>query len=273
MTIKAKSSFQSFATLKDKLDKYKKLYYTRFGDGEIVAMMGKDQRNYLTSSGLVKELRESFTIVHPQYLIALSINLPYEKKMAPGIFAPYRKNDQLLAFLEQNNLLFHEEYESQVLFHYLSVFHSKLMFDFFEKYVRPKTKMFIGCTPKDVAEKLYGKIDYYVNIPSRNAYNSIDSWWPTIENNVSRVELVIPSAGAASNVISKRLWKLGAEVHLLDIGSIVDAVEGKKSRTWIRLKGHKIEQIMPKEYRDRSFSKKVRNLISDLKYLYRKHFK
>ena len=273
MTIQAKSSFQSFETLKEKLDNHKKLYYTRFGDGEVVAMMGKDHRNYLTSSGLVGELKESFLIDHPQYLIALSVNLPYEKKMAPGVFSPYNQNDNLLRFLEENNLLVHGVYESQVLFHYLSVFYSDLMYDFFEKYVRPKRKMFIGSTPKETAEKLYGEIHHYINIPMRNAYDSIDSWWPEIETNADKVELVIPSAGAASNVISKRLWNMNAEVHLLDIGSIVDAVEGKKSRTWIRLQGHKIEKILPKEYRNDSLSQTLRNKLNDLKYLYRRYFK
>jgi hypothetical protein len=273
MTIRAKSSFQTFDALREQLDKHKKLYFTRFGDGEVVAMMGKDHRNYKTSQGLVKELKESFTIDHPQYLIALSINLPYEKKMASGVFAPYTQNDNLLRFLENNDLLIHELYESQVMFHYISVFHPEKMFQFFERYVRPKKKMFIGCTPQPTAEKLYGNIDHYVNIPSRNAYNTIGQWWPEIEQNVDSVDLVIPSAGAASNVISKRLWNMDAQVHLLDIGSIIDAVEGKKSRTWIRLKGHKIEKVLPKKYRSKSPLKKISNLVGDIKYMRRKYFK
>ncbi len=273
MKIRAKTSLESFHTLTSKLDKHKRLFFTRFGDGEVVAMMGKDHRNYTTSEGLVEELKESFTIDSPQYLMALTINIPYEKKMAPGVFERFSSNDSLLRFLEQNDLLIQEEYESPILFHYLSVFYPDMMYDFFETYIRPCRKMFIGCTPREVAEKLYGKIDYYVPIPLRNAYNTIDAWWPEIEKHVNDVGLVLPSAGAASNVISKRLWKMGQEIHLLDIGSIVDAIEGKKTRTWIRLQGHQVEKILPKEYQNRSLLKKLSNFINNLKYFYRRYFK
>jgi hypothetical protein len=273
MTVRARTSFESFRTLTGKLDKHKRVFFTRFGDGEVVAMMGKDHRNYTTSEGLVKELRESFTIKHPQYLMALTINIPQEKKMAPGVFERFSSNDSLFRFLEQNNLLIQDEYESPVIFHYLSVFYPRMMYDFFETYVRPRKKMFVGCTPQHTAEKLYGPIDHYVRIPPRNAYNTIDEWWPEIEQHVNKVDLVVPSAGAASNVISKRLWNMGTDIHLLDIGSIVDAVEGKKSRTWIRLQGHQVEKVLPPKYRNRNFLKRLSNFRNDLKYYYRRYFK
>ena len=236
-------------------------------------MMGKDHRNYQTSAGLVEELKESFTIDHPNYLMALSINFPYEKKMAPGMFAPFTRNDYLLDFLANNDLLVKNTYENPFLFHYLTVFYSRQMFDFFETYIRPKRKMFIGSTPRDVAERLYGTIHHYIQIPAKHAYNSIDSWWPHVENNINDVELVIPSAGAASNVISKRLWNMNAQVHLLDIGSIVDAIEGKHSRIWVRIQGHKIKKILPKDQRNGLYPNSLKNSLNDLKYLYRRYIK
>ena len=273
MEIQTKATFESYYHITQLLEQNKKLFYTRFGDGEVTAMMGKEHRNYRNSQGLVEELKESFTINHSQYLIALAVNFPYEKKMAPGIFAPYPQNDELLDFLEENNLLIHHEYESHFLFQYLAVFYPKFMRDFLETYIRPKKKMFIGCTPKHIAEKLYGTIDYYINVPQRHAYDSIDQWWPDIRDNIHQVDLVIPSAGAASNVISKRLWQMDAQVHLLDIGSIVDALEEKHSRIWIRLQGYKIKRILPKEYQGDIFTNTFQNVIHEIKYLFRRYIK
>jgi len=271
--VRAKSTFETFYTLWEKLENNEKLFFTRFGDGEVVAMMGKDHRNYKTSEGLVKELQQSFFINDPKYLMALSVNFPYEKNMTPGIFAPYPQNDYLQKYLEENNLLVHDIYENHFMFHYMSVFYGDKMFRFFEKFIRPRKKMFIGSTTKESAEKLYGKIDYYIEVPSRHAYDSIDTWWPQIEKNYENVELVIPSAGAASNVISKRLWYKNANIHLLDIGSIIDAVEEKKSRIWVRLQGHKIKNVLPKAYRNEIYTNEFLNFIHEMKYLYRKYIK
>ncbi|MFW5780967.1 MAG: hypothetical protein ACOCXD_00195 [Bacteroidota bacterium] len=273
MSIRAKSSFESLQYIKEQLNQYQQLFFTRFGDGEVIAMQGEEHRNYHTSPGLVKELKESFTINHPRYLIALSVNFPYEKKMAPGIFAPYPQNNELLHYLEKSNLLIHQVYESHFVFHYLAVFYPKIMNGFLNTYIRPRKKMFIGSTPHKTAEKLYGPIAVYVNIPVRHAYDTIDDWWPAIRDQIEQVDLVIPSAGAASNIISKRLWNMDAKVHLIDIGSIVDALEEKQSRIWIRLQGYKIKRILPETYRNEIFTNIFQNIIHEIKYLFRLYVK
>lgn len=273
MTVHTKTTFETYNHIKTLLEQNKKVFYTRFGDGEIIAMMGKNHRNYQTSEGLVRELKESFRINHPQYLIGLAVNYPAENKMIKGVFAPFSFNEDLNLFLNKNDLYTNETYESFIFFHYLAVFYPKLMYNFFEKYIRPKTKMFIGSTPRHIAEKLYGKIDYYVNTPRQSAYDHIEDWWLQVEQNIDKVELVIPSAGAASNVISKRLWYKKLNINLFDIGSLVDAVDRKKSRGWIKRKGHKIQKILPPEHRDRSLSLKWQGIKGDFNYWYRRHIK
>jgi len=270
MELKVKSSIETLNAIISGLDTHKKFYYTRFGDGEILSMMGKNHRNYNFSIGLKNELVECFTIDHPQFLLASAINIKKEKGMSQGLFAAFGKNKELEDYVLTNNIFNSTGlYENYVAFHYLTVTRPKLIYNFFEKYIRPKKKMFIGCTPKEVAEKLYGKIDFYVNVPSKHAYDTINDWWPDIENNVDRVEMVIPSAGAASNVISKRLWKLNKEIHLLDIGSIIDAVEGRVTRTWIRLQGHKVNKILPERYREKRLSKKILFGLKNIKCYFR----
>ncbi|MBN1182990.1 MAG: DUF1792 domain-containing protein [Bacteroidales bacterium] len=270
MSFYAKSSFESFDFLKDHLLKYKKLFFTRFGDGEVISIMGRDHRNYKSSPELTSELQESFLIDNPQYLIALSVNMPFEKGMSRGLFAPYRKNDEFEDFIINQLKTKKEAYESQIMFHYLSVFKPRWMYEFFEEFIRPKKKMFVGCTPLEIVEKLYGKTDYYVNVPSRHAYDSINEWWPEILKNIDNIELLIPSAGAATNVINKRLWFMNKEIHSIDIGSIIDAVDYTISRTWIRLKGHKIQKLLPPDQREKRLSKRIQFVLKDIKYFFRK---
>ena len=270
MSFYAKSSFESFDFLKEQLQKHKKLYFTRFGDGEVISMMGQNHRNYKSSPELTKELQESFLTDHPQYLIALSVNMPFEKGMSRGLFAPYKKNNEFEDFINDQLMAKKKVYESQIMFHYLSVFKPYMMYDFFEEYIRPKRKMFVGCTPIEIVEKLYGKTDFYVNVPPKHAYNSMDEWWPEIVSNINDVELLIPSAGAATNVINKRLWEMDQEIHSMDIGSIIDAVDLTISRTWIRLKGHKIQKLLPHKHREKRFSKRIIFVLKDIKYFFRK---
>ncbi len=274
MSIRAKSSFESFERLCALLNQRRKVYFTRFGDGEVIAMMGRDHRNYKSSPSLVRELRESFLINDPLYLIALSINMPREWGMTRGVFAPYGQNDELAAFLENENLVRGDKiFESQIMFHYLAVFFPHLMYEFLEKFVRPRRKLFVGCTPQMVAEKLYGPIDIYIQTPAKHAFDSIGCWWKDVANGSREVELVIPSIGAASNIVSKRLWRLGREIHVLDIGSILDAIEGRRSRTWIKHVGHRLQNVLRPEYRDTSLAFQLTSLVKECKYAIRRLYR
>jgi len=235
-----------------------------------VAMMARDHRNYRTSPELVTELRDSFTIHEPGYLVALSVNLPRERGMSRGVFAPYASNDDLERFLLEERLAHPGQvFDSQIMFHYLSVFKPALMYAFLERWVRPRRYLFVGCTPPQTVAKLYGPNLRHVAVPPQHAYDTINAWWPRVLEHLDDVEVVIPSAGAASNVIGKRLWRLGTRVHCIDIGSIVDAVDGRLSRTWIRHVGHRIQRILPREHRDRRLHVRLWHAWKDLAYAVR----
>jgi hypothetical protein len=271
--IKSKRAKETFDYLNVLLKKHKKLYFIRFGDGEILSMQGKDDNNYTSSNALTHELIESFIIEDPQYLIACAINPPKEKNISKGVFNIVDHNQEMADFLIDHKLVTKTKcYENAICFHYAGVFHTKQALHFFDEHIRPKKKMFIGGTSKPIAEKLYGIIDYYVPVPLKNAYSSIDEWWPQIIKNVDDVELVITSAGAASNVVCKRLWKLDKEIHLLDIGSMIDAVDGYMSRKWIKLLGHRINNLLPSEYRNNSLWFKIKSYYKDTYYFFRQLF-
>ena len=274
MPIRSKSTTDSLAHLTSLLREHKKVYFSRYGDGEIYTMVGKDCLEHDVSDLLEKGLIHSFEINSPQYLKAVGVNYPIEPGMIHGLFAPYIDNFDLEKYLLKR---FPSEdgavYENQILFHYLSVFKPDVMTRFLNEFVRGKRVMFIGSTARDVVEKLYGPLEVYIQIPGKNAFYKMDEWFPEILNNAHKVDVILPSAGVASNIINAKLWDAGVEAHVLDLGSLVDAAEGKGSRKWIKLKGYKVNQILLPQYQNQSPLFATKNLFKDIWFEMRKAWK
>jgi len=133
--IQTKTTSETYRTLCTLLDKNSKVYFSRFGDGDVVLMWGQDQRSHRHSPELQQELLESFTIKHPQYLKGLGANQINEPGMKEGLFARFDYiNADLCNWLQKtqgSNLVF----ESPIMFHYLSVFKPEYMVYFLRKYV------------------------------------------------------------------------------------------------------------------------------------------
>jgi len=272
--VKSKSTMETYHTLGDLLDNYKKVYYSRFGDGDIFIIMGRSQANHEYSEILAEELRQSLSIEHPQFLRGLLVNSPHERGTTKGLFEQYYYNDEMQDFIIENfNFSLPAVFESSVFPNYYSVFKPVEMNRFLDKYIRPQKKMFIGSVPEPEIRKLLGDIQYYVQIPRKNAYATMDTWWPEILKNLDSVDLVLPAAGMATRVISKRLWNLDKEVHCIDLGSIVDAVSSfTASRKWIKLKRHVFNRILLPEYRDNSLSYWIKYVIKETGFFFRRQF-
>jgi len=272
----SKSTTETYQTLCNLLRTNKKVYYSRFGDGDLFIMMGRNQANHDYSEELAAELRASLTVEHPQFLKGLPVNFPKERGMTKGLFEWFYFNDELAEFvIKKIPLTYPAVFESSWFPNYYSVFKPVDLSQFMDWFIRPRKKMFIGSVPPEDIQKLYGKIDCYVQLPRKNAYSTIDTWWPEILRNIDSVEVVLPAAGMATRVIAKRLWDLNKEVHCLDLGSIVDAVSSfAPSRKWIKLKGHVLNRILLPKYRDRSFKYKLGYAVKEtgffLRYLFYK---
>ena len=97
---------------------------------------------------------------------------------------------------------------------------------------------------KDKLERLVGKIDHFVQVPFHDAYYKMDEWWPEIEEFIDEVELCIPAAGMAGRVVQKRLWNLNKDIHSIDLGSVIDAVAERSTRTWIDRTNNIVENLL-----------------------------
>lgn len=267
-TIRTKNIMDSFNDLVEKLKRHDRVFFVRFGDGEFVTLMQRDHRNYIYNEGLEKELAASFRIRHEEYLIACPINYPYDEFHAKGIYRRFSWQQEMIDVMDARDFPQDVVFENPCIFQCLGVFKPKLLKGFLDGFVRKEKKMFIGSTDKLTAEKLYGRIDFHVQIPERNAYESIAEWWPEVVKNVGKVDLVIPSAGSTSNVISLRLWHMGVPCKVIDFGSIVDAVALKTSRSWIRLQGHQLLKTLENPPK-LSPSQRWKFLRKDIKFFFR----
>ncbi len=264
--IHTRTASETFQTLLHNLQSGARFTYTRFGDGDIHLLMGKSYRNHEYSDRIRKEMEESILTDDPNYLRAAVVNFPCDPEMRNGLFSIYPDNPEMEGFLSQNlPSLEKRPLEHPYALPYYCLFHSEQFHSLME-YLRSRRKLFIGGVDPSKASQFYGPIDQYVQTPSKNAYAEIDTWWPKVQAAAEKVDLVLPTAGAASKVINKRLWAAGYPGTCLDIGSIVDWVAGINSRKWIRLLGHRINRVMPKAYQNRSFSFKVEYQVREAFY-------
>ncbi len=245
--MKTKKTTETYDYLCYMLANHSKVYYSRFGDGDFNIMNGKREKMHQWSIELQTEMLEAFKIDDIHYIKGAMVNYPLEPGMGPGVFAPPGNNSEIENWLLTNQKIDKNTiFDSHIMFHYISVFKQDLMIDFLDTYIRNKKKMFIGSVDKKSIEKLVGKIDFYINIPKSDAYYSIDEWWPNIISHIDDVELCLPAAGMAGRVINKRLWNLNTDIHSIDLGSIIDAVAGQPTRTWIDKVGNIIQNILIK---------------------------
>ena len=48
----------------------------------------------------------------------------------------------------------------------------------------------------------------------------------------------------AGRVVQKRLWNLNKEIHSIDLGSIIDAVTQRSTRTWMDRVGITVDELL-----------------------------
>ncbi len=258
MPISTRSTLSTFKLLSDRLDKGCRTFYTRFGDGDLYLLMGKSYRNHRFNEEIRKEMEDSILIADPGYVKAMCVNYDLDPGMGAGLFTWYPDNDEMANFLSDTYAPDHTwEFEHHFTFPYYALFRPVEFQEFFNDHIRPRKKLFIGGVDKAVAERLFGPIDEYIRTPMRNAYGEIEQWWPQVQEAAARVELVIPTAGAASKIINKRLWQEGYTGNSIDVGALIDWVDGRRSRKWIKLLGHRINDVLVPGARNSSMSFKA----------------
>jgi len=208
----------------------KRFAYTRYGDGEL--MMMEDFKGHphtqWTSTEIKKELIDGFKIDDDDYMIGSSARMYHEEKAKPGLFAPFGNDDYLLTIV--NKYYSGKTFYSPIALHYAYKFEDGWMDSFFNA-LSPYKVVFVGGSHlKDV------DCDEFVEIPSEQAYDTIDEWFPKVKAAAKRNDVMMISAAMTANVIQKRLWKSRIKIGTIDLGSVASAItnySGDK-HTWIK---------------------------------------
>ncbi|NIJ45775.1 hypothetical protein FHR24_002246 [Wenyingzhuangia heitensis] len=261
---------ESFNEVFRRFEENRPFYYVRFGDGEFLTLLGKNHRNYKYNNNLAKELEASFLVEDIDYLISLPISYPYDGYWVRGIYGRFNWENKMIDLIGENSYKLKPVYHNPCIIHIMMIFKPKKLKELLDNYVRPKKKMFVGGASKEDAEKLYGNIDYYIQTPFKHAYERIGEWWPLVEENMHNVDLIIPSIGSSSNVVQVRLWNAGIRCFVFDFGSVIDAVSLKQTRTWIRLQGHKVLNILSKGTIKISLKQKIIFTLKDVKFFFKR---
>lgn len=250
MPVHTRSALESFDRLKSALASGDRIFYTRYGDGDVYLLRGEGIYNHQYDPDLTRELTDSILIEDAGFMKAMCVNYEPDPGMEAGLFTWYPDNDEMAGFLSERfspDAIW--KFEHHFTLPYYAIFRPADFIELFDTYIRPAKKLFVGGVSQSVAEQLFGPIDEYVQTPLRNAYGRIDEWYPEVLRKLDRVDLVLPTAGAAGKILNKRLWELGYDRNSLDIGALIDWVDGRRTRKWIKLKGHKINDVLVAQHR------------------------
>lgn len=243
-------------TLREKLRTEDRVCIVRFGDNDIYHIAGKEMSgaplypgqklgNNQTAFGydLQHDLRVSLQIDHPNYLRAAAVPYAVEEYMEPGLLMGLPNHicaHYLQDFVPDNTIFY-----NPTIFSYYALFHQDEMQDFLNTFIRPKRTAFIGGNHYKPMTELFGLIDYYIPTPLRTAYDAKDEILMLIKSvfgNGVMPDVVILAAGQLGRVLAGVLWRLGLPMHILDIGSWIDAIAERQTRVYLHEHSHVIRE-------------------------------
>ena len=217
MNHKVKSHRDSFDLIVSKLAKRELFTFTRFGDGDYMIMYPQNvgqtvgwNNRFVVTEALQYELRECHNIKDKNFLIGTMLNIKENYWIKPRVGSVDQgklnldEHDELLPMFCLQEMLIKDPDK----------------FVEFPREMRRTNTMLVGGYYHEHLERIYGKIDVFVQTPQVNSYATIDKWYPEVLNNVHKVSKIVLMTGFSSRVIAKRLW--GMAVTVIDVGSLSD---------------------------------------------------
>jgi len=221
---------QTFERIRDKLSRPDEpYYYVRMGDGDFSIILGGNSGQTDGSPELAVDLVNTFHVSGPGWDLG-TIGHVNEPGMGPGVFGPQGLNS-LLKWVEMHAPPGHV-YANPIALHYYAVCKPAELHKLFKDLVQPRRKVFVGASTG--AEALLGDIHKHIEVPRRNSYDTLDTWYPIVEDALSDGDLLILAAGMAARPTAARLYRAGARIQCIDLGSVINYALGEMSRGWIR---------------------------------------
>lgn len=237
-----KDTKTSLHALKEKMKKNEKVFYVRFGDNDISNIVGYNYKGEslenktlgnnktIYSENQSHDIEKSFSIEHPNYLRGLVGEYTIEEGMKPHVFKYQKRN---LEFINNNvrAITKSEDFYNPIVFHYYFYKRPEEFMLFIKKHVNNHKVLFVGSCENP--QRLFNVNDK-IKTPQKNAYSEIEKVWEEFKEKIKDHDLVIMAAGQLTRALAHRAWKLDQKFHYIDIGSLVDVLDEKNSRGWIK---------------------------------------
>lgn len=216
--------------------------YMRFGDGDILLMLGMDDSLHKANRQMSKEMKETMSLNFGAIHKGVSIHsklFGFEEGMKEGVHL-LSDNDALKYLSVTYRFLDLKRVFSPVALHQLATSNPTRCKNFL-RFLKNTNPIFVGNEKirTDLIKKLFGGI--HVKTPSRDSYKEIDR----IEDELIKVlkikgdefQVVVVAMGCPGRILQKRILKKSYNVYLFDFGSLLDAFNEENTRAWIRLTG------------------------------------
>lgn len=237
----------------------KKGAYLRFGDGDVNLAMGQTDLYQRPNPLLQQEMIEAFAINGPTVLKALPLHCAefggLERGMFPG---NHESNYELSSNLLRKVVPFWNceigDVYTPVALHFCATNHQATCIRFL-RFLKQHRCILVGNQhiPPELRNLLFGLDCIFIPTPDNNSYTQIDR----IEQDClaaaalsSEYTIIVTSMGCSGRVLQKRLWRKLDNVFLFDFGSLMDALCGWNTRTWIELSNFDARSFMNMLARD-----------------------
>ena len=221
----------------------RRLAYMRFGDGDVLILNGGSDSHQKISTALIKDHRKAFSLHGPDVIKALPLHskkFGADDNMGPGehMWSDDYANQMLMGTFEY---FIGSKIWSPVAIHYCMVYRPDLAKLFFAE-IGAHEPIFVGGQHNDspVIEKLLGS-RAIVRTPSKDAYCEIDRIYGEItslaEARNKEFDVIVFSCGMSSRILIDQLHRLGKNLYLFDLGSIVELFRGNSQWLWVKKSG------------------------------------
>ena len=224
---KTQDDFETFDIILDRIKNYKKgekLYYVRFGDGDLIMMYPESEGKVIgranqfdTTKQIQNELYRTWNIQDNRYMVAGSLNLSSPFSTDHGI----EMHNKVKELINSGQIIERKEFYSHPTFESNFIFKPDKFIEFCNL-INGNKKVWVNQLWHDNVETILGNIEHHIQTPSTNSYKNIDEWYPQLLEVIDDVEVIILATGFSSRVLASRLWDLGINKIVLDIGSVVD---------------------------------------------------
>jgi len=233
---------ETLDTISNIIEKKEKGIFIRLGYKELMLLTGSNASLQKHSELLSNEISETFELTGKHVLKALPLHCKERGTLEEGMNLGNHENktkfcNSIIKLAKRFSKKRINEAYSPAALHFTATTKQN---DFvtFLGLLQNNHCIFVGNKniPKDKIRLFFGPNCTHIQTPPEQAYDKIDeiekACLEKLSNN-NAYKIVIASAGPAGKILLKRLWEKTDNIFFIDFGSLIDALCGWKTKSWM----------------------------------------